>query len=106
MSSSRPVIGLAQNENHFSLTLALIEIAFGDLTLNLEEPPRLSESNQDEYVEYIKVKSIVDSHLLAKEMRSSYAGVVKRCFYFDFGIGEEDLSKKEVQEISYEKVVC
>lgn len=89
----------------FPLALALIEIAFRDLTLNLEEPSRLSESNQDEYVEYIKLKSIVDSHLLAKGMRSGYARVVKRCFYCDFGIGEEDLSKKEVQEIFYEKAV-
>lgn len=65
----------------------------------------LSGANQNEFTEYIKAKSIVDSRLLVREMGKDYAEVVKRCFYCDFGINEEDLSKREVQEIFYEKVV-
>lgn len=105
-TSSRPRAGLARNERFFSLALALIEIAFGDSIFNIKEPSELLGGNGNEYVEYIKAKSIVDSSLLASVMGPAYARVVKLCFYCDFGIGEEDLSKREVQDIYYEKVVC
>lgn len=101
-----PSKGIARNEQLFSLALVLIEIAFGKTLFSIYEPRNIPQKDGDDIAEYMKAKMILSSGMLAKEMGSVYAEVVRRCLYCDFGIVEEDLGKRELQEIFYEKVVC
>lgn len=97
--------GLARNEQLYSLTLVLIEIAFGERLFTIYTPDKDPDS-VDEFAEYLKAKRIIESRLLGREMGGEFAEVVRRCFYCDFGLGEADFSKRELQDMFYARVVC
>lgn len=101
-----PSSGIARNEQLFSLALVLIEIAFSDTLSKIYEPAKIPTTKGDDIVEFMKAKMILDSGMLMREMGLAYSQVVSRCLYCDFGIDGADFSKKELQEIFYEKVVC
>lgn len=105
-SPSAYIPSVARNEQLFSLALVLIEIAFGDTLFKIYEPAKIAKKEDDPFSEYMKAKMILDSGQLEREMGVAYAQVVKRCLYCEFGILEEDLSKKEMQEIFYRMVVA
>lgn len=39
-------------------------------------------------------------------MGTRYANVVRRCFVCNFGVNEYEFSKRNLQEVFYEQVVC
>lgn len=103
----KPGTTLARNEQLFSLAVVLIEIAYGDLLCNIFErgDQRKGESQKlDEFAEYLKAKTISD--FIGGEMGKKYADVVRRCLFCDFGIDENDLSKRKLQEAFFTNVVC
>jgi len=51
------------------------------------------------------MREILKSRMLAHEIGRRYASVVDRCMDCDFGLGEGDLTSKEVQGAFYRKVV-
>ncbi|KAF8250019.1 hypothetical protein K440DRAFT_620463 [Wilcoxina mikolae CBS 423.85] len=97
----------ARNELLFSLALVLIEIAFGERLFKIYEPKQIYEEEGDQVhlAEYDKAKAILDSGMLQMEMGVSYAEVVTRCFYCDFGILNKDLNEEDLQKLFYEMVV-
>lgn len=111
--TSTPLVqerGLARNEQLFSLTVVLIEIGFGNTLFRIHELSKIPEKRDDDYAEYMKVQKILESGMLARQMGPVYAAVVRRCFDCDFAIefgeGGVDLSKRDLQERFYRKVVC
>jgi len=96
----------ARNERLFSLALVLTEIGLECSLRNIPDPSGLFHSTTDPYAEYFKAKNIVESYGLQRQMGAIYARVVKQCFHCDFGIGDADFTKRDLQMVFYQKVVC
>jgi len=92
---------LAQDRQLFALAIALIEIAHGTRlrTLKMPEP-----QSWDHIQEYFTMKEACQN--LSSFMGTRYANVVRRCFVCNFRVNKYELSKKDLQEVFYEQVVC
>jgi hypothetical protein len=101
-------LGLARNEQLFSLALVLIEIGLRGKIMDIDDDPTGGGQcrTADPFAEYIKAKHVVESGLLASEMGADYGRVVKQCLFCDFGIGEADFTKVDLQRLFYRDVVC
>ncbi|CUS09744.1 unnamed protein product [Tuber aestivum] len=95
----------ARSEQLFSLALTLIEIGFGKRLWKIPSRATIPEK-ADFIAEYLKAMDILKTGLLERKMGLRFAQVVRRCLYCDFGIYEDDLSKKELQDIFYREVVA
>ncbi|PWW79474.1 hypothetical protein C7212DRAFT_361951 [Tuber magnatum] len=94
----------ARSEQLLSLALTLIEIGFGKRLWKIPSQSKIREK-ADSIAEYMRAKDILKSTLLEREMGVPFAQVVRRCFFCDFGIDGGDLSKEELQDIFYKRVV-
>lgn len=93
----------AKNNQLFSLAIVLTEIAFGKLLQNIRGRKRIDGPPSDIIWEYLKLREILQSKTLAREIGRKYAKVVEKCMGGDFGDG--DLDTREVQDSFYTNVV-
>ena len=94
---------VARNSQLFSLAVVLTEIGLGDL-LGATSEGKGIPSNDDPITEFLKLQELIKLNKLRWMVGQRYAKVVERCFYCDFGLGEGDFTKREVQ-LSFHKVV-
>lgn len=98
---------LAKNEQLYSLAIALIEIGYGDTLKNLcmeGEKKVAAETEWNHAREYAGAQGLAKT--IDRVMGRRYGLVVRRCFYCDFAIDEEDLTPARLQRAFYEKVEC
>jgi hypothetical protein len=107
---------LAKNEQLYCLAIALIEIAYGDTLQNLAQEGSggggggggAGEGGAGAWnhaIEYASAKELADT--VSQVMSRRYAMVVRRCFYCNFAIDEEeDLTPQRLQRAYFEKVEC
>lgn len=110
-STSKPAYNtgtcLAKNEQLYSLAIALIEIGYGDTLKNLcmeGEKGEAAEKEWNHAREYAGAQGLAKT--IDRVMGRRYGLVVRRCFYCNFAIDEEDLTPARLQRAFYEKVEC
>jgi len=99
-----PGTELARNDHLFSLAIALIEIGYGDSLHNL--CPELEQSAQaDLYLkEFLAAKRL--ARAIASEMGKQYSLVVQRCLECNFGLDDDDLDNRDMQDAFHSRVIC
>jgi len=95
---------LAKNEQLYSLAIALIEIGYGDTLQNLLTECGGEKGEWNHVREYAGARELMEN--IGQFMSRRYAIVVRRCFYCNFAIDEEDLTPAKLQRAYYEKVEC
>jgi len=93
----------ARSEQLFSLALTLIELGYGCPLWKIPGRYKIPQT-ANPIEQFMKAKDVINSKSLSREAGAAFSQVVARCLYCDFGIDEDDLSKKELQEIFYKKV--
>jgi len=89
---------IARNNQLFSLAIVLTEIATGQSLSEIGSPKGITNFTAGDPIwEYIKLQEIINTQRLAIDVSPKYAKVVERCFYCDFGLGEGDFTKKDLQ---------
>ncbi|KAI5842232.1 hypothetical protein BZA05DRAFT_422579 [Tricharina praecox] len=96
---TQPGTELVKNEHFSSLAIALIEIGYGDSLHNL--CTKLGQASQpDVYLkEFLGAKRLANE--IKWEMGTRYARVVLRCLERNFGLDDDDLENREMQEDFY-----
>lgn len=95
---------LAKNEQLYSLAIALIEIAYGDTLQNLLQENGVVGGEWNHAKEYSGARELAER--VGEVMSRRYAMVVRRCFWCDFAIEEEQMTSARLQRAYYEKVEC
>jgi hypothetical protein len=93
---AKPPKPLARNERLYSLALVLVELATGK---------GFVRSSEDPYLEYTQAMDLIDSPAFKTLFGRRYAFLVKKCFYCDFGLGDDFVGSEELQKHFYEGVV-
>ncbi|RPA73302.1 hypothetical protein BJ508DRAFT_313928 [Ascobolus immersus RN42] len=98
----------AEDPQLFSLSVVLIELAFGQEIREIDIPSPTEQQDEsfsnDPSGDYLKVKAIVDRGLLSR-FGSRFADIVKMCFYCKFGVASNSLSDEKMRERFYFVVV-
>ncbi|RPA73297.1 hypothetical protein BJ508DRAFT_419098 [Ascobolus immersus RN42] len=99
---------LARDSQLFSLAVVLIELAFGRPLAAISVPGvEYSESSEDADACYRHAKAILDHQLVKAAVGSTYADIVERCFYGDFGLRSREIgfANEKMREVFYTLVV-
>lgn len=102
-SSTSAARSPVRNPLLFGLGIVLIEIANTATLEGLRQPSDLENGQENQYTEYYVAKRLASS--LGRDMGASYAKIVKKLLYCDFGCGD-DLNDPELQTRLHKDVVC
>jgi len=110
VSDDNPRVSPTRSEHLFSLALTLIEIGYRKPLWKINSQfklPQKAPLTQNPIAEYMKAKSILDTGKLElqKRMGPEFAQVVIKCLFGDFGVNEDDLCTRKLQEAYYRQVV-
>jgi hypothetical protein len=99
-------ISPAKDDRLFSLAVVLTEIAFGTVLANIQDKKKISGSPKDIMWEFLKMREIIKSGMLMREIGRKYANVVESCMDYDFRLGKAaGVWTNEVQKAYYGNVV-